>query len=232
MKKSRIIAAVCGIGSLVALGGCEGNGSATAGASPSSSMTVPAVDTVSGSRTAVVGRTAPNFTLNDLDGGQHTLSNYTDQGKIVVLEWFNPRCPFVVKHYRDGQNQTMNELADKYEGDGVVWLRINSGAPGLQGHGMELNREIKRNWDMDTPILVDETGTVGRAYGAKRTPEMYIINANGTLVYHGAIDNDSTPGAPGDVNYVDQALNDVLNGRDVRTPTTNAYGCSVKYASN
>jgi peroxiredoxin len=190
---------------------------------------VPAVDATDG-RTASIGEQAPNFTLRDLDGDTHTLAEYTDKGKIVVLEWFNPQCPFVVKHYRDRDNQTMNQLAREYRGDDVVWLAVNSGAPGKQGHGMELNKRIKNEWNINHPILIDETGTVGKAYGAKHTPEMYIIDADGTLVYHGAIDNNPSPSAFGDVNHVEDALTDVLNGREVRTQQTGAYGCSVKYA--
>lgn len=235
MSGARWIAVVCGAAGLMGLAACEGNGDSMSSddrmMDSGSSMTVPAVDTVSGPSRATVGDRAPDFTLRDLDGDMHSLSRYTSQGKVVVLEWFNPKCPFVVKHYRDSDAQTMNELADRYEGEDVVWLRVNSGAPGKQGHGMELNRDVQRDWNIDGPILVDETGTVGRAYGAKHTPEMYIIDTNGTLVYHGAIDNNRGTSEPGDQNYVDQALQDVLAGNDVRLKSTRAYGCSVKYGT-
>jgi peroxiredoxin len=178
-----------------------------------------------------VGEAAPNFTLSDTDGNELSLADYTKDGKIVVLEWFNPGCPFVKKHYSDSDNQTMNLLADKYKGQDVVWLAINSGAEGKQGAGLELNKQIKKDWGIEHPILLDETGQVGKLYGATRTPEMFIINAEGTIVYHGAICNDSSAGKPGDVKFVEQALDQVLAGESVTTAKTRPYGCSVKYGS-
>lgn len=233
MKKARMIAAVCGGLALMGLAACQSDGDQAAGvdAVASDQMTIPAVDTVMGTARAEVGSMAPDFTLVDLDGKAHTLSSYTSKGKVVVLEWFNPQCPFVVKHYRDAQNQTMNELAKSYAGDDVVWLRINSGAPGKQGHGMDLNKQTKKDWKMKGAILVDETGTIGRAYGARTTPHMYIVNTDGMLVYNGAIDNNSSASRPGETNYVDQALRDIMAGRDVRVSETSPYGCSVKYGA-
>lgn len=177
-----------------------------------------------------VGEAAPNFTLTDTDGNELSLADYTKEGKIVVLEWFNPGCPFVKKHYSDSDNQTMNLLAEKYKSEDVVWLNINSGAEGKQGAGLELNKQIKKDWGIERPILLDESGQVGKLYGATRTPEMFIINAEGTIVYHGAICNDSTPGKPGDVKFVEQALDQILAGESVTTSKTRPYGCSVKYA--
>lgn len=179
--------------------------------------------------TAKIGEKAPNFTLTDLNGKEHTLAQYTEQGKVVVLEWFNAVCPYVVKHYRD-DTMTMNKLADTYRDKGVVWLRVNSGAPGKQGAGLEYNREIAEKWKMTDPMLLDESGKVGKKYNSKNTPTMCIIDASGTLVYWGAIDNDSSGRKIGDVNYVADAIKQVLAGETVTTATTKPYGCSVKYA--
>ncbi len=177
---------------------------------------------------AAVGQKAPDFTLADLDGKQHKLSEITASGKVVVLEWYNPECPFVKKHYRDDTG-TMNKLAEKYASQNVVWVRINSGAEGKQGAGAELNRKMVAEYGITTPVLLDTTGEVGKTYGAKHTPEMFIIAADGTIAYHGAIDDDSRAAQPGKVNYVDQALQQVLAGETVTTATTKPYGCSVKY---
>lgn len=174
---------------------------------------------------AKVGEKAPNFTLTDTDGKTHSLSDF--KGKVVVLEWFNPGCPFVVKHHE--KNKTMAELAAEFASKDVVWVAINSGAPGKQGHGLELNKEHKSKWGIAYPILLDEPGEVGRMYGARTTPQMYIIDKDGVLRYNGAIDNDPSVGTVGTINYVRQALNEVLAGETVTTPETRPYGCSVKY---
>ena len=176
---------------------------------------------------AAIGKAAPDFTLVDLNGDSHTLSEYTQQGKIVVLEWFNPDCPFVKKHHKF--NKTMDTLAKEFADDNVVWLAINSGAPGKQGHGVERNLSAVDEYEIAYPILVDESGEIGKAYDAKTTPHMYIINTDGVLVYAGAIDNDSSARKLGDVNYVKQALTEVLAGEPVSVTESRAYGCSVKY---
>ncbi len=175
-----------------------------------------------------IGARAPDFTLRDLDGEAHHLADYTEQGKVVVLEWFNPGCPFVKKHYRP-ETMTMNKLADKYRDKGVVWLRINSGAPGKQGAGLEVNRSAAKDWHIKDPILLDESGKVGRMYGARNTPTMYVIDADGTLVYWGAIDDNRGARTPGETNWVDLALKQVLAGETVTKARTKPYGCSVKY---
>jgi len=175
-----------------------------------------------------VGEKAPDFKLADLEGNQHKLSTYAKDGKIVVLEWFNPGCPFVKKHYRD-DTKTMNKLAEKYRDQGVVWLRINSGAPGKQGHGAELNKKIAAEWNIKDPILLDESGKVGRLYNSKNTPTMAVINAEGTLAYFGAIDDDRGGRNAGKTNFVDLALTQVLAGETVAKASTKPYGCAVKY---
>jgi peroxiredoxin len=174
---------------------------------------------------AKVGEKAPAFELKDTDGKTVKLSDFS--GKIVVLEWFNPECPFVKKHH--AANTTMVDLAKKFASQNVVWVAINSGAPGKEGAGLELSKKAKAEWKLPYPVLIDETGTVGKTYGAKRTPEMYIINKDGTLVYHGAIDDNADAKTLGKVNYVEKALTQVVKGETVTESKTKAYGCSVKY---
>lgn len=175
-----------------------------------------------------VGAKAPDFTLTDINGEKHTLSDYTKEGKTVVLEWFSPDCPFVKKHYRDDTG-TMLAIQNDMKDQPVVWLRINSAREGHPTTGVVHNKAAADNWGITTPILLDGSGQVGNSYNAKRTPEMYIIDDQGVLRYHGAIDNDSKASKPGEVNYVRNALQQVLAGETVTKSTTKAYGCSVKY---
>jgi peroxiredoxin len=170
------------------------------------------------------GEAAPAFTLQDQNGKSVSLSDQS--GKIVVLEWFNNECPYVVKHYKGGH---MNKVADKYAEKGVVWLAINSGA----GKTADEMKTVASEWKMDRPILLDGSGEVGKAYGATNTPGMYIIDREGKLAYRGAIDSKSdskTESIDGATNYVAQALDELLAGKTVSEPMTKAYGCSVKYA--
>jgi peroxiredoxin len=168
-----------------------------------------------------VGDTAPAFTLADSAGNDVSLSDF--EGKIVVLEWLNPDCPFVQRHYKAG---TMKSLATKYDGDGVVWLTINS----TNYMDAAANAKFKAENKLPYTILVDQSGDVGHLYGAQTTPHMYIIDGGGTLVYIGAIDDDprGNKGEPA-VNYVAVALDEVLAGNAVSTAETKPYGCSVKY---
>ena len=180
---------------------------------------------------ADVGQPAPEFSLQDLDGKVHKLSDL--KGKVVVLEWFNPGCPYVVAAHTKGSLVDAGARASK---EGVVWLAINSGAPGKQGHGVETNRAAARSWSMSYPILIDESGAVGKAYGATNTPHMFVVGKDGKLAYKGAIDNspDGERGAPQGgtlVEYVSAAIADLAAGRPVRSPQTKAYGCGVKYAN-
>ena len=168
-----------------------------------------------------VGDTAPDFTLTDSAGNGVSLSDF--EGKIVVLEWLNPDCPFVQRHYKAG---TMKDLAAKYDGEGVVWLTINS-TNYMDGAA---NAKFKADNSLPYTILVDQAGDVGHLYGAKTTPHMYIIDGTGTLVYIGAIDDDprGNKDEPA-VNYVSVVLDEVLAGKSVTTAETKPYGCSVKY---
>ncbi|MCC6950898.1 MAG: redoxin domain-containing protein [Phycisphaerales bacterium] len=176
------------------------------------------------------GQPAPAFTLKDTEGKETTLAEHIKAGKIVVLQWFNPECPFVAKHYKE--TKTFNDLATTYAPKGVVFLAINSGAPGDQGAGARANTEAKKNWAIPYPVLLDEAGAVGRAYGAKNTPTMVVIGKEGNVAYFGAIDDDSGAAKPGKTNYVAKALDELLAGSNVTTPKTKPYGCAVKYGKS
>jgi peroxiredoxin len=198
----------------------------TTPASAGSAHTTGAVATLGH---AEVGKSAPDFTLSDLDG--HSVHLADLKGKTVVLEWFNPGCPFVRKAHTKG---SLVGTAKRYTDQGVVWLAINSAAPGREGYGATKNAEGKHAYGMEYPILLDESGDVGHAYGATNTPHMFVIDKGGTLVYRGAIDN--SPDAEGEsptggklVNYVEATIADLAAGRAAGTPSTEAYGCSVKY---
>lgn len=170
---------------------------------------------------AKVGQAAPAFTLSDHAGKQVSLADHA--GKIVVLEWFNEGCPVVVRHY---EADTMNKLCEKYKEQDVVWLAVNSTA----GNKAESNKKAAESWKMKHQILSDADGKVGKMYGAKTTPHMFIINKDGTLAYAGAIDDDPN-GRMGEkaTNYVAKALDELIAGESVSTAETKAYGCSVKY---
>ena len=208
-------------------------------ADASVSPTTPSVSGVSGAATqpahAEVGKPAPDFTLNDLDGHPVHLAEVraAAAGKPVVLEWFNPECPFVNRSHTKG---SLKDTPARAIAEGVVWLGVDSSAPGKQGYDPQTIRDAERRFGVRYPVLRDETGSVGRTYGATNTPHMFVVDKNGVLVYAGAIDN--SPDAEGEsptggslVNYVDAALEDLAAGRAVRTPQTKAYGCGVKYGS-
>lgn len=179
----------------------------------------------------VVGKPAPDFTLKDLDGKEVSLASF--KGKTVVLEWFNPGCPFVKRSHTVG---SLVDTAQRHTAKGVVWLAINSGGPGKQGADADANRDAVKTWKLAHPVLLDPTGATGKAYGATNTPHMFVIDAKGNVVYGGAIDNSpdaerKSPEGGTLRHYVDLALEDLAAGRPVMMPVTKAYGCSVKYAS-
>lgn len=176
-----------------------------------------------------VGSAAPDFSLADANGKTHSLSQY--KSKYVVLEWFNPECPFVKKHY--GSNN-MQKLQQEYTSKGVVWLTIDSNAPGSEGNiTTEQAQKITASWKThQTALLLDPEGKAGRVYGAKNTPNMVVISPEGKIVYEGAIDSKATPNPsdiPSSTNYVKVALDESLAGKPVTTANTKPYGCSVKY---
>ncbi|QJB69151.1 redoxin domain-containing protein [Parasphingorhabdus halotolerans] len=177
------------------------------------------------------GAVAQDFKLTDMFGKTVQLSKF--RGKTVVLEWHNPGCPFVQKHYGGGNMQAAQAAARK---QGVVWLTVNSGAEGKQGHmtGPEAQVLAKKQGAAASHYLLDMNGVVGKAYGAKTTPHMYIIDGSGKLVYQGGIDDKPTAN-PADIrtarNHVTAALGEIKAGKTVSVAQSRPYGCSVKYAS-
>jgi peroxiredoxin len=179
--------------------------------------------------TAAVGQAAPDFSAVDTAGKTHKLSDF--KGKLVVLEWTNPGCPFVAKHYGGGN---MQALQKEFTGKGVVWLSVNSTEEGSRDY---LAPAKLAGWMLDkrgapTATLMDESGKIGQLYGAKTTPHMYIVSPQGQLIYAGGI--DSVPSARADdiktaTNYVRQGLNEALAGKPISMASTRPYGCSVKY---
>jgi peroxiredoxin len=175
------------------------------------------------------GEATPDFTLTDSYGKTHSLSEF--KGKTVILEWTNHDCPFVKKHY-DSSN--MQQLQKKYTEKDVVWLSIISSAEGKQGFvsADQANKLTATRKASPSFVLFDNDGAVGKSYGAKTTPHMYIINAEGKLIYKGGIDSiqsaDQADIAKA-VNYVDKAMSEHLSGKPVSETTTLPYGCSIKY---
>jgi len=180
---------------------------------------------------AKVGAPAPAFSATDSNGKTVSLADF--KGKTVVLEWTNHGCPFVQKHYTA---DNMQKLQKKWTAQGVTWLTLISSARGAQGHvsGAEANKLTETRGAAPTAVLFDETGTVGRAYGAQVTPHMYVIKSDGTLAYMGGIDDKPTADTadiPDAKNFVDTALTEIAAGKAVTTTTAKPYGCSVKYSS-
>ena len=178
-----------------------------------------------------VGTPARDFRLTDSNGRNHSLAQY--RGKTVVLEWNNPGCPYVQKHYNSGNMQRTQASA---RARGVVWLTVNSGAPGKQGHmnGAEANAFVAAQKAQPTAYLLDARGVVGKAYAATTTPEMFVITPAGRVAYMGAIDDKPTnkvEDIPSSRNHVLAALDELRAGKAVSVAKTRSYGCSVKYAA-
>lgn len=175
------------------------------------------------------GSKAPNFTITDTTGTAHNLSDFN--GRFVVLEWTNHRCPFVVKHYSEGDMQALQkEMTD----DGVVWLQIISSAEGKQGYlTPEEGEAMRKDKGMhSTAMLLDTSGAVGRTYAARTTPHMYLVDPQGALIYQGAIDSIKSihqSDIAKAVNYVKAAYESVLADQPVENATTTPYGCGIKY---
>lgn len=170
-----------------------------------------------------IGAPAPQFALSDQNGRIVKLSDYI--GSIVVLEWFNPNCPFVKRH---AEAKTMLNLSKRFAAQGVVWLGINSTKETDNG----VNLKWSQSHTLPYVLLNDSSGAVGKAYGAKTTPHMFIVDRKGLVSYQGAIDNDPYGDleiAP--INYVADALDDLLKSKPIRMVETKPYGCSVKYAN-
>jgi peroxiredoxin len=180
------------------------------------------------SPTLTVGAAAPVFTLTGVDGKTYNLADY--KGKIVVLEWTNAGCPFVIGHYRSGN---MQSLQKKYTEKGVVWLAVNStNANNPEFKSPDQAKKIESEWKPAyTAQLYDSDGKIGKLYNAKTTPHIFVIDKNGNLAYQGAIDDDRSTngGKNAKVNYLSQAADALLAGKQPETTSTNPYGCSVKY---
>jgi peroxiredoxin len=172
---------------------------------------------------AAIGKPAPQFSLVDQDGKTVSLKDFA--GKIVVLEWTNPKCPIVQRHYAA---HTMLNLFGEYKDKNVAWVAINSSFYASQDE----DKQWATEQNIPYSVLNDSSGATGHAYGATNTPNMFIIGTDGTLLYRGAIDNDPYGDkAANRVNYVDKALTEILGGKPVSQPETQPYGCSVKYAN-
>ncbi|NJN46097.1 MAG: thioredoxin family protein [Candidatus Competibacteraceae bacterium] len=179
--------------------------------------------------TPSVGKPAPEFVGVDSNGVSHKLSDF--RGSTVVLEWTNHECPFTQKHYRTGNMQTLQKESTAQD---IVWLSVVSSAPGKQGHVTpeQANELTESRQAAPTAVLLDADGTIGRLYGARTTPHMYVIDPEGTLVYMGGIDDKPTADSAdieGAKNYVRVALNALSGGQPVESSVTRPYGCSVKY---
>lgn len=180
---------------------------------------------------AQVGQPAPDFSGTDSTGKTHRLTDY--KGKTVVLEWSNPGCPYVMKHYDSNNMQSLQKQATS---DGVIWLTVNSSAADKEGYQTpdDANSYMKEKNSMPTARILDPEGTIGHLYGAQTTPHMYVIDKDGTLVYAGAIDSDNSfkpESIQGATNYVSEALNALKASKPVEVASTKAYGCGVKYAN-
>lgn len=178
---------------------------------------------------AVPGKDAPAFETKDMNGKTQKLSDY--KGKWVVLEWFNKDCPYVKKHYG---SDNMQKLQKTYTGKGVQWLTVVSSAPKKQGHMTpdEAKKVFAANKGSSTAVLLDEDGKIGKAYDAKTTPHMFVINPEGKVVYAGAIDDNDSADAKviaTSKNLVATALDEAMAGKTVTTAAQRPYGCSVKY---
>ena len=185
--------------------------------------------TIASSQEAKLNEIAPNFKLVDSNGKEHSLSDF--KGKLVVLEWINFDCPFVQKHYN---SKNMQSLQLKYTKQDVIWLTVCSSTEGKQGNftNDEINSRSKKHNAKFTAYLIDANGKVGKMYGAKTTPHMYIINKDGKLVYAGGIDDKASTDLEdikGAKNYVSLALDELLAGKNVSVQSSKPYGCSVKY---
>lgn len=174
------------------------------------------------------GKPAPDFTFADISGKTHKLSDY--RGKVVVLEWLNPGCPVVLRHYRSGNMPDTQAVA---AADGAVWLQINSSAMGDLDAAKSVEWQTK-NGALATAYIRDQSGTLGRLYGAQTTPHLYVISKDGTLAYQGAIDdqpNASQATTMSAHNYVKAALAALKAGKPVEKTSTESYGCGVKYGA-
>lgn len=192
-------------------------------------MVVSALAACASAQKAEIGSEVPDFKLPSVEGSEYSIGQF--RGKFVVLEWTNYDCPFVRKHYEPGH---MQSLQKEFTSKGVIWLTICSSASGKQGYFSvdEWQSRIAKWGSTPTAVLLDPEGIVGRAYDARTTPHMFIVNPDGILIYAGAIDDKPTADSrdiPSAKNYVRAALENAMAGQPIEVPTTKPYGCSVKY---
>lgn len=208
------------------------------GAAPTPAVADPASPAAAASPTAPpadasptgvpVGSVAPDFTLPDLDGKRVSLADF--RGKVTVLEWYNPDCPFVKHAHTLG---TLKDASARWSARQVAWLSINSSAEGKEGAGVDRNRASMQEYGFQNPVLLDGDGQVGHRYGATRTPEVVLIDATGHVAYRGApylMPDGGDALRPDTPRYLDEALEAVLTGKPVAQAQTKPMGCSVKYA--
>ncbi len=201
----------------------------SAGDQSGAAMTKPAVATTTPATiTAEPGQKAPDFTLKDTEGKVHSLKQYLGAGKTVVVQWFNANCPFIVRHF--DKYHTFTDLDKAYSSKNVVFLAVNSTNPNHPQFGGDA--DMAKKWGIHYPILLDPSGEVGKLYSAKTTPHVFIITNDGVIRYNGAIDDDPQDAKePKDkVNFVKQALDELLAGKPVTMAESKPYGCGVKYA--
>ncbi len=173
---------------------------------------------------AAPGEAAPDFTLRSLEGQTFTLGQ--QRGKIVVLEWTNPDCPFVKHAYEE---QSAVDLSKRWSQAGVVWWVINSNRPGAQGSGLDRNKRAREDWGHTGTFFLDETGAVGKAYGAKTTPQMVVVDATGKVAYIGALHDAPMEKGRAPRQYTDEVLSALSSGGPVPFSRQQSWGCSVKY---
>jgi len=218
--RTRFALATLALTSSLALGVHAGEAPKDAATTPATTTTLPVTTSPVGNASVAIGAPAPDFTLTDENGKTHTLSQY--KGKTVVLEWTNPDCPYVKRH---AEKRTMHTLAAAFTKRDVVWLAVNS----THSNTAEKSRAYRAEKGLPYPTLQDASGSVGKLYGAKTTPHMFVIDQAGVLRYMGAIDDDPHGDAEKPSSYVESALTAVTSGTAPASSSTKPYGCSVKY---
>ncbi len=175
------------------------------------------------------GVSAPDFTLTDTAGNSHSLASLMAEDKVVVLEWFNPDCPYVKKYHEGDVNNSLREAYTFAKEQGFVWLAINSGAPGTQGSGMERNVKAIQDYGIGYPVLLDESGKVGLSFVAQNTPQIFIVK-DGKILYNGGVDDSKTSDQQPTKKFLLTALKDLAAGKPISEAETMHPGCGVKYA--
>lgn len=188
------------------------------------------VSSMKEAKKAEMDKPAPDFKLVDTKGKEYLLSDFVAAGNIVVLEWFNPQCPYVKEHYNSEGKGTSTAVEKEFKEQKVVWLRINSSDPNIREGTKEFNDQAAAEWKISGPILLDADGKVGKAYGAKVTPTLVVISSDGVVSYEGMMDSESSPSKTGEVIYPRDAVKSLLAQETVDKKYTKAVGCGIKFA--